>query len=66
MPRPHHSLFCVLALAAGPAPARETGFREHMQPFLEEHCVDCHNATKQKGRVSLTGFDDDPAVYRSA
>ena len=59
-------LLPALLLAAGLVSAKETGFREHMQPFLEEHCVDCHSATKQKGGVNLTGFEDDADVYRAA
>ena len=55
-----------LLLAAGLVSAKETGFRERMSPFLEEHCLDCHNATKQKGGVNLSGFENEADVYRSA
>lgn len=59
-------LLPAFLLAAGLVSAKETGFQEHMRPFLEEHCIDCHSATKQKGGVNLSGFENDADVYRAA
>ena len=52
--------------AAGPLAAERAGaadqvppgtFGDTIQPFLKEHCINCHNPEKRKGDLSLEAID---------
>ncbi len=43
-------------------PAAETHFRKNVVPFLETHCVACHNVDDAEGSVALDGFGDSADV----
>ena len=49
------------APAAGPDP---TFFRDEIQPFLTQHCVKCHNATRAKGGVDFSKVGDASTIPR--
>jgi len=36
-------------------------FRRHVQPILDEHCVECHRLTKREGGISLEGGSGVPS-----
>jgi hypothetical protein len=56
----------LTATAAGPSsetpPASAAAFETTIQPFLENHCYDCHDARHQKGNLNLEQFDSADAV----
>jgi mono/diheme cytochrome c family protein len=37
------------------------GYKSHVAPFFEEHCVDCHGPQKNKGKITLHSLDGDLA-----
>ena len=39
-------------------------FQVNVRPLLEEYCAKCHNATKAKGGINLSGFTNTVSVYR--
>lgn len=55
---------CSVALAEN----SEVEFKKVVQPFLQNHCIKCHGAEKQKGKVALhtitSDFGKDPEVTR--
>ncbi len=54
------SLGLVLASSALAAPLPDLdGYRDTVAPFLENYCLDCHDAETQKGKLSLEGIDAD-------
>jgi hypothetical protein len=62
-------LLAVLALAAlvGPVPRASnapvpTAFESSIQPFLADHCFDCHDGRRHKGGLDLTRFQSSAAV----
>ena len=45
--------------ATVPAAAKETvDFKKHIQPILENRCLECHDAKKHKGGMRLDRLDD--------
>ena len=53
-PLPWASLLCLAATAAlSPAQPALPDFNAAVLPVLREHCLDCHNASKQKGDLDL-------------
>lgn len=53
-------LFARAAFAAGSEHVPDTqGFAKTVQPFLQEHCVSCHGAKKQKGDLRLDTLKND-------
>ena len=55
------SLLSVVALAAAPGQplADRATFERQVTPFLQQHCVKCHGAEKQKGDVRLDNLAPD-------
>ena len=55
------SLLSVVALAAAPGQplADRATFERQVTPFLQQHCVKCHGAEKQKGDVRLDNLPPD-------
>jgi len=54
------SLGLVFASSAPAAPLPDlNGYRDTVAPFLENYCLDCHDAETQKGKLSLEGVDAD-------
>jgi hypothetical protein len=57
-------VFCVgLSIGSAVAAEKSTGpvtLKGHIQPLLQEFCVDCHNEEKHKGDFSLTPFLNNP------
>lgn len=51
--RRHLSLLLVLAL---PASAETTFYMARVAPILDKHCVACHGAEKQKGKLRLDSY----------
>ena len=50
------------AMAAQPAsPASKATTREKLKPFLDRHCVDCHDSETQEGELNLAALQFDPA-----
>src|SRR5688572_26235995 len=47
---------CVALVTAHHAPAAN-----QLQPFLESHCLDCHDAETKKGSLDLTALPWNPA-----
>ena len=43
------------AIAPGPDGSRPLSYPILVQPVLDRHCVECHNAEKPEGKVVLTG-----------
>src|SRR4051812_941983 len=39
------------------APAEQAAFQKKFQPFLEEHCFDCHDGSTQKGGIRLDNLE---------
>ncbi len=56
--RPATALFAVLAISAHAQP----NFDADIQPFLEKHCVRCHNGDKQKGDFRIDTLSRDVGV----
>jgi mono/diheme cytochrome c family protein len=59
--------FCLLPSeqAADPAPAPgKPDFARDVRPLLNKYCIDCHNARKRKGNLSLEGFTDEAAALK--
>jgi Protein of unknown function (DUF1592)/Protein of unknown function (DUF1588)/Protein of unknown function (DUF1587)/Protein of unknown function (DUF1585)/Protein of unknown function (DUF1595)/Planctomycete cytochrome C len=56
----------LTATAARPSsetpPASAAAFETTIQPFLENHCYDCHDARHKKGDLNLEQFDSADAV----
>lgn len=42
--------------------AADVEFARDVRPFLERYCYECHGATKPKGNLVLTKFDDEAAL----
>ena len=50
------------AMAAEPAsPASNAATRAKLKPFLDRHCVDCHDSETQEGELNLAALQFDPA-----
>jgi mono/diheme cytochrome c family protein len=50
------------SVASGPGAAADLeGFRKHVAPFLQQHCVKCHGPEKQKGDLALHALDGNVA-----
>jgi len=43
--------------AAGDSPSLEAGFAEEIQPFLEQHCLACHNADTSMSGIRVDVLD---------
>jgi hypothetical protein len=54
-------LLAPLAIAADHAPLQpdSDGFARIAQPFIKEHCVNCHGPEKQKGKLRLDTLPND-------
>jgi hypothetical protein len=56
----------LTATAAGPSSdtpvASAAAFETTIQPFLENHCYDCHDARHKKGNLNLEQFESADAV----
>ena len=52
-------LFLLSALLALPAMARDASFKDTVQPFIANHCMDCHDADSARAgfRIDLLGTD---------
>src|SRR4051794_38214444 len=50
------------SLATPPSPP--LAFQKDVRPVLQVTCLKCHNATKHKGDVDLSGFTDDKSAAR--
>jgi hypothetical protein len=64
---PPNSFAAIFALfLSGTALAADhTGFAQVVQPFIKDHCVNCHGPEKQKGKLRLDSLANDfgdPAV----
>lgn len=70
------SSICITCLAVGASafalrsasPAEQStdkSFTELVQPFLKTYCLGCHGATKQEGKLDLSGFTSVAAVVKS-
>src|SRR5262245_22068701 len=50
------AVFCLVSAAvsqaAGPE-LDENGFKQHVVPFLQKHCVECHGPEASKGELKL-------------
>ena len=47
--------------SAAEIPVGLEGYKSHVAPFFEEHCVDCHGPEKNKGKITLHSLDGDLA-----
>ena len=47
------TLSTLLCFTASVSAAEPSAFQKTVRPFLEQHCVKCHGAEKQKGEVRL-------------
>ena len=72
------ALFAVLLVTAPnarpqqrPQPAQrdqpplEKSFAEVVRPFISEHCLSCHGATQQEGKLNLSGDASVAAVVKN-
>ena len=48
-------VFCIAASQVA-ATSDTTTFRTRLLPFLNAHCMDCHNSTETDGELDLTGL----------
>src|SRR5689334_10865664 len=46
-----------------PAPANE--FTKDVRPFVEKHCVSCHNPQKKKADLDLKVYGDELSVVKN-
>lgn len=53
------AVVCVRAAFAAPLPVQE------LNPFFENHCVECHDATAKKGGLDLESLSRDPTDAES-
>src|SRR5262245_19466813 len=48
--------FCLVSAAVAPAgepTLDESGFRQHVAPFFQKHCVECHGPEQSEGDLKL-------------
>jgi mono/diheme cytochrome c family protein len=56
------TLFLAFFFISSASPAQEkkkeeVSFAKDVAPILKASCVECHNATKKKGRLDLSSYD---------
>lgn len=63
----HTALYCSVLpgflaganASAAPIPGGIDGYKTHVKPFFETHCVECHGPEKSKGKITLHSLDGD-------
>jgi mono/diheme cytochrome c family protein len=53
-----------VSLAGASDSPDQAAFRDQIQPFLTQHCLKCHNATKAKGGVDFSKVGDASMIRR--
>jgi hypothetical protein len=44
---------------AADIPNGATGYKSHVEPFLQNHCIDCHGPEKSKGDITVHALNSD-------
>lgn len=55
-------LVMLASFAAADDAERDRLFHDRIQPFLQQHCLGCHNAEKQEGKLDLSGATSVAAI----
>ena len=51
------AVFILIGFLIQPVTAEEQKFQEEIVPFLKQYCMECHDESTSKGRLSLERID---------